>query len=68
MLVQGSPNPTQKNFFTYPEVSMPDPELSPDDRLDRLEEKVLRAKQKTRWSFSSLLLWNCPEYFESFSH
>lgn len=79
MLVQGSPTQATEARFHYSD-KMADSHLdfarfrnarpAPVDPAPKIEEFPARTTSPARkigWSFSSLLLWACPEFLESFS-
>lgn len=67
MKVQGNP-PPHKSAKPKCDFSEDSVELSAleDGWSERADEGGAITKERSRWSFSNLLLWNCPEFLESF--
>ena len=77
MLVQGSPTEMNTSYTSFIEDARSDrhdlvsarPSNEPTGRgLARAEEtRQATSPKRSRWSFGSLILGSCPEYFEAFA-
>ncbi len=80
MLVQGSPTELNSSYTSFVEDARQIRRFfstgrAPNETAERPnapadtrdEEARVAAPKKNRWSFGSLILSSCPEYFEAFA-